>query len=112
MWPPEQPPPPTFLASLHKVSREVRARGSTHVVKVCVVTVLTYGSQAWWVGKKKRGVTAHAVSARLGGLVHALQQVLSKSWRAAVPAWKTTPLPALHLEVGAPLPSPNKGPAW
>lgn len=66
-------------------------------VKACVEPMLLYGLEAWFPGFTNQGK-----STSTGYLADRMNRVYLKAIRAAIPAWKTTPLAALHRESGLP----------
>lgn len=72
------------------------AHAVRRAVIACVEPVLLYGSEAWYPGV----TNAKGASTRTQHLTDRIDSVLKISIRAILPAWKTTPIPALHREAG------------
>jgi ribonuclease HI len=73
----------------------------------CVLPAALYGSEAWYGGRMKPAVNiAQAgrpeVSARIGGLIDEVDQVITTAARAVLPVWRTTPNATLHRDAGLP----------
>jgi hypothetical protein len=68
-------------------------------VQACVLPILCYGAEAWWPGKS-RAVRGRETSNQVDGLVKRLDLVLRDALRGALPVYRTTPIPALHRELG------------
>ncbi|PWI64394.1 hypothetical protein PCL_10507 [Purpureocillium lilacinum] len=79
-------------------------RAVRRAVKACVETTLFYGAEAWYPGQVAPSVANpnRIVSTQVKHLVLRLDKVLRHAVRAALPVWKTTPIPAMHREAGTP----------
>ncbi|PZR61209.1 MAG: hypothetical protein DI537_52575, partial [Stutzerimonas stutzeri] len=79
-------------------------RAVRRAVKACVEPTLFYGAEAWYPGEVAPSVANpnRIVSTQVKHLVLRLDKVLRHAVRAALPVWKTTPIPAMHREAGTP----------
>lgn len=73
-------------------------------VIACVLPAATYGAEVWYWGRTKppASQTGPDASSRDGGLVEKIQRCLDTGARAILPAYRTTPLPALCRDAGLP----------
>lgn len=74
------------------------------VVIACVLPSATYGAEVWYWGRTKppANQTGPDVNSRDMGLVEKIQRCLDMGARAILPAYRTTPLPALGRDAGLP----------
>ncbi|KAJ6439060.1 reverse transcriptase [Purpureocillium lavendulum] len=79
-------------------------RAVRRAVKACVEPTLFYGAEAWYPRQVAPSVANpnRLVSTQVKHLVLRLDKVLRHALRAALPVWKTTPIPAMHREAGTP----------
>ncbi|KAJ6437079.1 reverse transcriptase [Purpureocillium lavendulum] len=79
-------------------------RAVRRAVKACVEPTLFYGAEAWYPGETAPSVANpnRLVSTQIKHLVLRLDKVLRHAVRAALPVWKTTPIPAMYREAGTP----------
>ncbi|OAQ65636.1 endonuclease/reverse transcriptase [Purpureocillium lilacinum] len=79
-------------------------RAVRRAVKACAEPTLFYGAEAWYPGEVAPSVANpnRIVSTQVKHLVLRLDKVLRHAVRAALPVWKTTPIPAMHREAGTP----------
>lgn len=107
----------TRAAAARKVALHLRSLGNTaygppasalrKAVMTCILPTLLYGAEAWYEGGKKiprttRNSRDALVSTRVGGHIATMDQILTLASRAVLPAWRTTPNPALLREAGLP----------
>ncbi len=73
-------------------------------VDSCITQVLLFGAEAWYPGTTKpasrRTLQGTSVSTRTDSLTAIMNKVLRNAIRATLPAWRTMPMAALHLESG------------
>jgi ribonuclease HI len=99
----------TMAAKGRRVASGIQALSNTvrgapvqllrQAVQACVLTVLCYGAEAWWPGST-RIARGREVCNQVASHVNKLDLVLRDAIRGALPVYKTTPIPALHREIG------------
>ncbi|KZL65521.1 endonuclease reverse, partial [Colletotrichum incanum] len=72
-----------------------------HAKTSCVLPTLYYASEAWWPGRN-RTKNGHITSNGVNGLFRQLNTTQAKAIRAALPVYKTTPVPILQREAALP----------
>ncbi|KAL1952609.1 hypothetical protein VTO42DRAFT_4689 [Malbranchea cinnamomea] len=100
-----------MAAKARHVANSIRALSNTvrgapvqllrQAVQACMLTVLCYGAEAWWPGSS-RTERGKEVSNQVTSRVNQLDLVLRDALRGVLPVYKTTPIPALHREIGIP----------
>ncbi|KAK4205867.1 hypothetical protein QBC37DRAFT_301944, partial [Rhypophila decipiens] len=81
-----------FIKRLNGVSYGLPPKEATQAVRTVVLPTLLYGYEAYF-RPDTRGKTTNVIEGRLNSL-------LRDACRAAIPAWKTTPIPVLHAHTG------------
>ncbi|KAI1005176.1 hypothetical protein K3495_g3041 [Podosphaera aphanis] len=87
------------MRSLNPVIRGAAPGPLVMAVDACVLSLATYGAEAWCPGSKRliaRGVVTPATT----HLCNLVDKAVRLALRAAIPVWKTTPIPILHRESG------------
>ncbi|KZL81234.1 endonuclease reverse, partial [Colletotrichum incanum] len=72
-----------------------------HAISSCVLPIQSYASEAWWPGRN-RTKNGHITSNGVNGLLRQLDTTQAKAIRAALPVYKTTPVPILQREAALP----------
>ncbi|OAQ93892.1 reverse transcriptase [Purpureocillium lilacinum] len=103
-----------WTAKARRIANHLKALANTRqgplpsavrrAVKACIEPTLFYGVEAWYPGQMAPGTgnATRLVSTQIKHLVDRFDAVLRHAIRAALPIWKTTPVPALHREAGIP----------
>ncbi|PWI64413.1 hypothetical protein PCL_10481 [Purpureocillium lilacinum] len=105
------------ITQANKVVRHLRNLANTRhgpppsalrkAVLTCVLSVLTYGSEAWYPGMTRsrtntKTYQTNEVSTRQHGLVNEIGRVLIGAIRTVLPVWRTTPTSTLYRDAGLP----------
>lgn len=92
------------LKSLNRTTKGSPPHATAKAAATCVLPILTYGAEAWWPGtswpsQSKEGTE---VNNGLKERTAKIDKAIRTAARAALPVWKTTPIPVLHRESGLP----------
>ena len=92
------------LRGLNRVTQGSPPFATAKAATACVLPIATYGAEAWWPGaswpsQEKEG---QQVNNGLKQYVYKIDMAIRTAARAALPIWRTTPIPVLHRESGLP----------
>jgi hypothetical protein len=95
------------IRNLANTRRGPYAASLRKAVTTCVLSVLTYGAEAWYAGMAKSRKIAsqtktEAVPTRQEYLLDEISRVLNRAIRAVLPVWQTTPKETLYRDSGIP----------
>ncbi|PNP37739.1 hypothetical protein TGAMA5MH_10340 [Trichoderma gamsii] len=93
-----------FLRSLNKTIKGPPPDAVALAAKACVLPVLFYGLDAWWLGPTRqcRSNPSKTTNTGTDNLVEKMDKAIRAAARAVVPVWKTTNMEVIHRESGVP----------
>ena len=89
------------IKSLANTVRGARALLLRHATVACVISVLCYGAEAWWPGRRRPRNQTY-ISNRVDSALSWLDRVLREALRGTLPVYRTTPTSVLHRETAIP----------
>jgi len=91
------------VRSLANTVRGTRAHLLRQATIACLISVICYGAEAWWLGRNRpRPRNQGSVSNQVDSSLSCLDRVLRDALRGTLPVYRTTPIPALHQETAIP----------
>lgn len=93
------------IRNLARIKNGPPASSLRKAVVACVLSSALCGSEAWYTGRTKpaaSGARGGTSSTKVGGHLKLVQSAITLAARGVLPAWRTTPIPALLRDAGLP----------